>query len=316
MQLKDLYQFAIKMGMEADPRSQEDVAQILADARDAYDDLKEEDKEFFDAESLNNPYADSRILYGEGEREIKKLIAGIDMETPELLLAMELNRQGMAIDLVLTHHPEGPALASLADVMSLQTQRMEDLGVRPGMAESLMGGRMNTVGRSVGSSNHYRAVDAARLLDMPYICLHTICDNLVDTYVSRYLQEQAPRNLGELVKALKDLPEYRQASLNHNPPRIDAGEKKGKAGKIFVDFTGGTSGPKEGYGKLAEAGVNTIISMHNSEDQIKVAKEANLNLVCAGHMASDSLGMNLLLDALEKEGVEVVAASGLLRIRR
>ena len=62
--------------------------------------------------------------------------------------------------------------------------------------------------------------------------------------------------------------------------------------------------------------MNTVISMHNTEDQIKTAKEIHLNLVCAGHIASDSIGLNLFLDALEKEGLEIVPVSGLIRVKR
>jgi len=39
-------------------------------------------------------------------------------------------------------------------------------------------------------------------------------------------------------------------------------------------------------------------------------------VVIAGHMASDSLGLNLFLDELEQRGVEIVPCSGLLRISR
>ena len=35
-----------------------------------------------------------------------------------------------------------------------------------------------------------------------------------------------------------------------------------------------------------------------------------------GYMASDSLGMNLFLDALEKKGITIVSCSGLIRIQR
>ncbi len=316
MKLRELYNFAVKLGMESDPRDKETVNGELLEAKEAYDELKDDEKEFFDTESLTNPYADSRILYGEDNREINKMLVGIDMETPELLLASELNRRGENIDLVFTHHPEGPALAALAKVMNLQSHRMEDFGVRPGSAEGIMGSRINAVGRSVGASNYFRAVDSARLLDIPYICLHTVCDNLVNTYLSQYLEKSQIKTLSDILKALKEIPEYKTASQRNNPPRIDVGDKKGKAGKIYVDFTGGTSGPKESYSKLAEAGVNTIISMHNNEEQIKIAKEINLNLICAGHMASDSIGINLLLDALEKENVTALAGGGLIRVKR
>ncbi|HHY39985.1 MAG TPA: NGG1p interacting factor NIF3, partial [Syntrophaceticus sp.] len=80
--------------------------------------------------------------------------------------------------------------------------------------------------------------------------------------------------------------------------------------------TGGTSGARESYEKLAAAGVGTIVGMHMSEDHRKEAEKHHINVVIAGHMASDSLGLNLFLDELEQRGVEIVPCSGLLRISR
>jgi len=39
-------------------------------------------------------------------------------------------------------------------------------------------------------------------------------------------------------------------------------------------------------------------------------------VVIAGHMSSDSLGVNLFLDQLEKQGIEIVFCSGLIRVSR
>jgi hypothetical protein len=33
-------------------------------------------------------------------------------------------------------------------------------------------------------------------------------------------------------------------------------------------------------------------------------------------MASDSLGMNIILDELEKKGIDIVPCSGLIRVKR
>ena len=84
----------------------------------------------------------------------------------------------------------------------------------------------------------------------------------------------------------------------------------------MVEFTGGTEGAKEIYERLSHAGVGTIIGMHISEEHRKEAKKHHLNLVVTGHMASDSIGINLLLDQLEKKGLEVVSCSGLIRVKR
>jgi hypothetical protein len=39
-------------------------------------------------------------------------------------------------------------------------------------------------------------------------------------------------------------------------------------------------------------------------------------VVIAGHISSDSLGMNLFLDELEKKGIKIIPAAGLIRIPR
>jgi putative NIF3 family GTP cyclohydrolase 1 type 2 len=63
--------------------------------------------------------------------------------------------------------------------------------------------------------------------------------------------------------------------------------------------------------------VSTLVVMHISEDHLENAKKANLNVVIAGHISSDNLGLNLLLDTVEKKGrLEYVCVSGFDRIRR
>jgi hypothetical protein len=59
--------------------------------------------------------------------------------------------------------------------------------------------------------------------------------------------------------------------------------------------------------------------MHLSEEHFKKVKDANLNVVIAGHISSDTLGLNLLLDRIEKESKEtfqVISFSGFDRIKR
>jgi len=56
--------------------------------------------------------------------------------------------------------------------------------------------------------------------------------------------------------------------------------------------------------------------MHISEEHKKEAEAANINVVIAGHISSDSLGMNLFLDELEKRDIEIIPCSGLIRISR
>ncbi|KKP81075.1 MAG: hypothetical protein UR81_C0007G0001, partial [Candidatus Levybacteria bacterium GW2011_GWB1_35_5] len=81
-------------------------------------------------------------------------------------------------------------------------------------------------------------------------------------------------------------------------------------------FTGGTSPSKELYAELAKAGVGTLVEMHVSEEVLVELKKLHINIIECGHMAADSIGANLFLDQLEKKGVETIACSGLIRVRR
>ena len=86
---------------------------------------------------------------------------------------------------------------------------------------------------------------------------------------------------------------------------------------MVVDMTGGTEGPKDALDRLAQAGVGTLVGMHYSEEHRKHAEELNLNLVIAGHISSDTIGMNIILDEIEKAGdVEIICTSGMIRVER
>jgi len=76
MTLGELYEKAVSTGIGNDPRGIDIVNNELLSVKKEFDELKDKDKEFFDKETLKNPYADSRILYGNGDEEIKTILAG------------------------------------------------------------------------------------------------------------------------------------------------------------------------------------------------------------------------------------------------
>ena len=64
---------------------------------------------------------------------------------------------------------------------------------------------------------------------------------------------------------------------------------------------------------LITAGVGTFVCMHMDADIVKALQEDNrCNVLCMGHMASDSIGFNQILDAWEARGVEVTRIGGLV----
>ncbi len=316
MKIKEIYEYVIEQGIEKDPRKPEGVREELKRANKKYADLKKEEKKDFDEESLTNPYSDTRILCGETDREVKRMMVGVDIEVGEVLLADRLGEKGQPIDLLMTHHPEGKALAKLHDVMHLQEDIMARYGVPINVAESLMASRISEVKRGLMPINHNRAVDAANLLGLAMLSAHTVADNQVTHFLQELFDKEKPRTLGDILKLLKDIPEYAAAAKHSAGPDIVVGSKEKRAGKVLVDMTGGTSGSENAYDKLSQAGIGTIIGMHMSDKHRKEAEKSHINVVIAGHIASDSVGMNLLLDGIEKQGVEIVPCSGLIRYSR
>ncbi|HBR21195.1 MAG TPA: NGG1p interacting factor NIF3, partial [Nitrospiraceae bacterium] len=109
MTLNELYKKAVSTAIENDPRGKDAVLKELDARKKDFEKLKEDEKEFFDSETLENPYSDSRILNGSGEEKIKSALVGIDIEVGELLLAESLKAKGKSVDLLISHHPEGRA---------------------------------------------------------------------------------------------------------------------------------------------------------------------------------------------------------------
>jgi len=313
MKIQEIFDSAIKMGRDADFRSEEEIETFLAKKKKRYEKLDEKGKAEFDKEELNNPYLDSRILHIADDKEIKKVLVGVDIESAEILLAKELG----GIDLIIAHHPRGKGLANLHDVMHLQCDILNKYGVPINVAEGLMKERISEVARGINASNHERAVDTARLLGLNFICVHTPCDNLAANFLKPIVEDKAIETVGDLVERLNEVPEYKKAQEIGAGPKIFAGSPENRVGRItLTEITGGTEGSPKLYEKMAQAGIGTVISMHQSEEHRKEAEAANINVVIAGHISSDSLGINQFLDELEKRGVEIVPCSGLIRVSR
>jgi hypothetical protein len=316
MKLKDIYRTVVDVGIAADGRTREEIDAYLAANKKEYEALPDDEKRFFDTERLTNPYDDTRIASGDPDLEVRGLITGIDMEVGEVLLADRLCERGAPIDLILAHHPEGPGYANLHRVMALQADLWAARGIGIGLADALIEPRAEEVRRRIMPVNHYRAIDAARHLGFASMSCHTPADNSVNRYVQELIDAEAPRTLDDLVKLLRSVPEYADAATKGYGPVLIQGRGTARCGSVLVDMTGGTEGPTDALDRLSHAGVDTLVGMHYSEEHRKRAEELKLNLVIAGHVSSDALGMNLVLDHIESKGVEVICTSGMVRVRR
>ncbi len=313
MKTNEIYNLALQMGIDTDFRGKQGIEKLLKRKKQKYDKLSEKEKEEFDLEALKNPYLDTRIYHINEDKEIKKVLVGIDIEPAEILLAKEIGN----IDLIIGHHPVGKGLAHLAEVMDLQCDVLNYYGVPINIVEGLMKERIEEVARGVNAVNHQRTVDAAKILGINLMNSHTPCDNLATKFLKDLIEKEKPEYLEDLMNLLKEIPEYKEAIKIGAGPKIFVGNLENRCGKIaLAEITGGTEGSPKLYEKMAQAGIGTIIGVHMREESRKEAESANLNIVIAGHMSSDSLGVNLFLDELEKQGIEIIPCSGLTRISR
>lgn len=253
------------------------------------------------------PYDTDIIVKGDN---IKKVLIGIDMETPELLLAKELG-----FDCVVSHHPKADAcVVDFSKVMEVQIERMVKAGVPINKAQKALKKQQASVDLGRHASNYDRVSSAARLMNMPYLNIHIPADFITEEIVQSRLdiafQNKPKTKLQDIIDELNSW-EYYQDKVAQ--PVIRVGTSGDYAGRIEVLMAGGTNGGVDVYKAYFEAGVGTIIAMHVPEDVKKAVIEQNIgNIIIAPHMPSDSIGLLEIVKAWRKLGVDVTCMSGIV----
>ena len=259
------------------------------------------------AKLKETPYDTDIIVTGEN---IKKVLIGIDMETPELLLA-----QQMGFDCVVSHHPKADScVVDFAKVMEVQIDRMVKAGVPINKAQKALKKKQTSVDLGSHASNYDRISSAARLMKMPYLNIHIPADFITEEIVQNRLdtafKNKLKTTLGDIMEELNSW-EYYQGKTAQ--PVIRVGSNDSYAGRIEVLMAGGTNGGVDVYKSYFEAGVGTIIAMHVPEDVKKAVQEQNIgNIIIAPHMPSDSIGLLEIVKAWREQGVEVTCMSGIV----
>lgn len=312
MTIQEIFDLAIKMGRKADPRPEKEIKKQLARVKRNHEALPDNQREYFPREKLTNPYLDSAIHYvADPNKEIKKILVTIDPDGSEIFIAKKLG-----VDLVLGHHPIGKSLALLDENMEMQLYIYKSYGMPINIVEGVMKKRILQVARSVHPANHYLPVDTAKLLNISLMNIHSPGDNLLDDSLINMIKDIEPEFVDDIVNELFKIPEYQEGSRRGSPTKVFSGNSKNYCGKVMVDMTGGTTGAEEVYPHLANAGIGTVLTMHRPEAHYKIAEKSFINLIIAPHIASDSFGMNIFMDELEKKGIEIIPSGGFIRVSR
>lgn len=253
------------------------------------------------------PHDTNIIVAGEN---IKRVLIGIDMETPELLLAQQLG-----YDCVVSHHPKADScIVDFAKVMDAQIARMVKSGVPINKAQKALRAKQTSVDLLKHASNYDQVSSAARLMNIPYLNIHIpadfITEEIVQTRLDKAFANKSKTKLKDIIEELNSW-EYYIGKIAQ--PIIRVGSNDDYAGKIEVLMSGGTNGGVDVYKSYFEAGVGTIIAMHVPENVQKAVIEQNIgNIIIAPHMPSDSIGLLEIVYAWRKLGFEVTCMSGIV----
>jgi hypothetical protein len=110
--------------------------------------------------------------------------------------------------------------------------------------------------------------------------------------------------VSDIIDSVKQIPEFRDA---YTDPLVVYGDADNKVNRYAVVIAAGTNGGAEIAKLYFVADVNTVIYLHIGNEELAKLKASTLdgNLVILGHLAGDSLGLNIFADELEKHGLEV-----------
>lgn len=247
---------------------------------------------------------DSQIYVpGEG---IESALVGIDLESPEVQLAA---REGY--DLALAHHPVGEsARLDFSGVLSRQIEFMTAHGVPESEAEEAVSDLRENVELGSHSSNYRHDPSVAELLDQPYMNIHLAPDEIGRrrfVEIAEGMDEGS--SVGEFIGELEKIPELDEAATD---VEVRVGGEENDLGEVAIHHAAGTNGGAGVARAYFENGVDTVLYIHVGAGDARELREdfEGKNLVVTGHIASDAIGLNVLIDALEERGVDCTPISG------
>jgi putative NIF3 family GTP cyclohydrolase 1 type 2 len=255
---------------------------------------------------LNNVPADSEI-HVKG-RKLRRVLVAIDVGVGELLLAKELNCDG-----VIAHHPAGgSAQLEGYKVFLRHTEQMRAAGVPAEIARQAVKNKYRVLDIQHHPENYDQVPSAAKKLGLPLLTIHSPCDEIGRRMIVQAIKSlDGDATVRQLVSRIGAFPEFRGAKTRIE---VRLGSPNRKAGKIVISHACYTNGGYDVAKAYFQHGVGTLSYIHISEpDLTKLASENFANLIVLGHIASDWLGINRLLRELEKNDIEPVATTDLYK---
>ena len=257
---------------------------------------------------FNTIPADSEIhLKG---RRLRKILVAIDVGIGELLLAKNLDCDG-----VIAHHPAGgTARLRGFEVFMRHIDQMRAAGVPADVAREAVKVKYRALDIQRHPENYDQTTSAAKKLGLPLVTIHSPCDEMGRRMIIQAIKGLDEKStVGELVSRIGKFPEFKNAETKIE---IRLGSARSNMGRVAISHACYTNGGYEIAKAYYQNGIGTISYIHISEtDLTKLASENLGNMIVLGHIASDWLGINHLLKELEKDDIEAVCTTDLTLTR-
>ena len=261
---------------------------------------------------FNDIPADSHIFYP--GKNISRILFGIDIWPKDLEYARK-----NGFDLVISHHP--PFMIFNKDflkVLDRHIEIMETFGVSGNKAQKVLSEvRQFWLSNSfIDCSKTYdEVILQAQKLNMPLMNIHLACDE-----IGRVILQKKVNDLGinstvsDLIGVFEEIPEIKKSWENVS---LICGSFQNRVGKTAVVHGTGANGGYAVANALFESGIETVVYItffsQQREDGKRLREENRGNLIITGHYASDSIGVNVLIDELKKKGIDIECCNRLIR---
>jgi len=180
---------------------------------------------------------------------------------------------------------------------------MVEKGVPRKVAEEAAGELVDRVEVRTHPANYLHDVEFAKMLKMPLMNIHLPIDQITRMRLLRAIEDSKAKTVGELIRSLERIDEFRNAKTRI---RLRMGKESNPLGKWVLLFAAWTNGGYPVAKAFFENGLDTVIYLHVDYDElVKLRRDCKGNLVVLGHMAGDSVGINIFLGALREKGLKI-----------
>ncbi len=230
---------------------------------------------------------------------INRVLLTIDIEPAIIMLAKE-----EGYDAIITHHPIGKSLLNFHKVFDRHIEYMLNHGIDHALAREAVTKLKEGVMLRSHTSIYNNSVVVAEMLKIPLLNIHLPADELMRLRIIDILKRNNISKVIDIIDSINTIPEFKHADTE---PLVVYGDKDAIVKKYAIVIAAGTNGGAEIARLYFNAGIDTVVYLHISNDELAKLRSSGVkgNLVILGHLAGDSLGMNILADELERLGLKV-----------